>query len=84
MIMYRENIVSNRVRDDVARQRYKQAFSIVRKGSIVCVSHCIVPPEIPLMSGSDRLLLHLPDTTYLITPWQLSGLLSAASAPCRR
>ena len=60
--MYRENIVINRVREDVARQRYKQAFSKVRKGIIVCVSHCIVPPEIPKMSGSDILLLHLPDT----------------------
>ena len=53
IIMYRENIVINRVREDVAKQRYKQAFSKVRKGVIVCVSHCIVPPEIPKMSGSE-------------------------------
>ena len=76
--MYRENIVINRVREDVARQRYKQVFSKVRKGSIVCVSHCIVPPEILQMSGSDRLLLHLPDTNLsdhsMVTYYLLSAV----------
>ena len=38
MIIYRENIVSNRVSDAAARQRNKHAPSIVKNGSIVCVS----------------------------------------------
>ncbi len=44
MIMYRENIVSNRVREE---QRNIQAYSMVRNGSIVCVSQCVIPPEFP-------------------------------------
>ena len=38
IIIYRENMVSNRVSDDAARQRNTQAPPIVKKGSIVCVS----------------------------------------------
>ena len=38
MIIYRENIVSNRVSDAAARQRNTNTPSIVKNGSIVCVS----------------------------------------------
>ena len=38
MMVYNENTVINNVRVELAKQRYKQAFSKVRKGVIVwCV-----------------------------------------------
>ena len=78
--MYRENTVINRVREDVARQRYKQVFSNVRKGIIVCVSHCIVPPDIPKLSGCDILLLHHPDKNFFDHSMVTYYLLSAVCA----
>ena len=71
IITYSENIVIIRVREDVARHRYKHVFSNVRKGVIVCVvTQCITPPE-----TSQCLALKFsslpPLCTYLITPWWL-------------